>query len=400
MFGLFSSDKTKGAVLQRIERDEETRLRQRYDIWYRTPERQEGARVWVDGREMLMMASNDYLGLGEHPKVIAAAKAAMEKWGTSTTGARLANGSRSYHLDFEAKLATFLGKEACHVSAAGYISCMSTAATFATRGDVIVVDRNVHSSLWAGIQLSNARYERFAHNDATDLANVLEAEPESVPILLVIEGVYSMEGHICPLPELLEVAKARGSFVILDDAHGFGVMGAGRGTAAHFGKSEDVDIICGSLSKALSSTGGFVAGSRATIEYLRTHSKQTIFSAALSPAQTAAASAALDVLQEEPEHIERLWDNTRYCKGLLDSLGIDTWASQTPAMPIVIGKRERAYEVWKKLWDEGFFTVLAISPAVPPGRDLIRTAVSARHRHEDFDRFAEALSKALGTRRK
>ncbi|MFA5256883.1 MAG: pyridoxal phosphate-dependent aminotransferase family protein [Opitutales bacterium] len=400
MFGLFSSDKPKGAIRQRIEKDESTRMRLRYGIWYRSAERQQGARVWVDGKPMIMLASNDYLGLGEHPKVIQAAKDALDKWGSSTTGARLANGSRRCHEALEEKLAAFLGKEACHISSAGYLSCMSAPATFAARGDVILVDRNVHSSLWAGIALSGARHERFGHNDADDLAAVLAAEPENTPALLVVEGVYSMEGHICRLPELLAAVRGRGVFSIMDDAHGLGVMGEhGEGTAAHFGVTGDVDIICGSLSKSLSSTGGFVAGSRASIEYLRTYSKQTIFSAALSPAQAAAAGAALDILRDEPEHLARLWENTRLYKSILDELGVDYWGSETPAAPLVIGERERAYNVWKKLWDEGVFTVLAIAPAVPPGRDLIRTAVSARLTRADIEQAGEAIARAVGKMR-
>ncbi len=388
--------KAANPVLRRCEEDEATRARLRYNPWYRSPERQDGAKVWVDGREMLMLSSNDYLGLSDHPRVLEAGKKAQDEWGSSTTGARLANGSRAYHLRLEEKLAAFLGKECCQVTSAGYLSCMSAPATFATKGDLILVDRNVHSSLWSGIMLSGARYERFAHNDADDLAKILEQEPANQAKLLVFEGVYSMEGHIAPLPDLLSVAKEHGIFTIMDDAHGLGVLGQrGGGTADHHGAVDDIDVICGSLSKALSSTGGFVAGSRAVIEYLRTHSKQTIFSAALSPTQAACAEAALDILQEEPEHRERLWENTRYYKKILTELDLFFWNSETPAVPIVFGNKERAYRIWKKLWEEGIFTVLAISPAVPPGKDLIRTAISARHSRSDIDRVGEALRKAV-----
>ena len=395
MLGLFKNN-AASLVEKRILDDEETRMRLHYDIWYRQPEKQSGSHVWCGGREMLMLASNEYLGLSEHPKVIAAAKAALDEWGTSTTGARLANGGRAYHVRLEEKLAKFLGKEACHVSAAGYLSCMSAPATFAMRGDLILVDRNVHSSLWTGIQLSTARHERFAHNDAADLESILKSESPSTPKIVIVEGVYSMEGHICALPEIVKVAKEYGAFVILDDAHGFGTMGEmGRGTAAHFGLTDKVDIICGSLSKSLSSTGGFVAGSRAAIEYLRTHSKQTIFSAAIAPTQAAVAEAALEIIQTEPEHLEKLWKNTRRYKKILDHLGIDTWGSETPAVPLVVGNREKAYFAWKKLWDAGIFTVLSISPAVPPGKDLVRTAVSARLTPEEIDRTGEAIAKAF-----
>ena len=387
--------KQQNPVLKRIEGDEGTKLRLRYDIWYRTPERQQGARVWVDGREMLMLSSNDYLGLSGHPRVLEAAHTAAAEWGSSTTGARLANGSRAYHTRLEEKLAAFLGKEACHITSAGYLSCMSAPATFATKGDLILVDRNVHSSLWSGIILSGASYERFGHNDAGDLGEVLRNESADMAKLLVIEGVYSMEGHIAPLHELLPVAREHKLFTIMDDAHGLGVLGeGGRGTANHHQVAEELDVICGSLSKALSSTGGYVAGSREVVEYLRTHSKQTIFSAAISPAQAACAETALDILLSEPEHRERLWDNTRYYKQILSDLGLNYWNSETPAVPIVIGDKERVYRLWKKLWEDGIFTVLAISPAVPPGKDLIRTAISARHTREDLDKVGEALRRA------
>jgi len=383
-------------VLKRCRSDEATRLRQKYEPYYHTFERQEGARVWLDGREMVMLASNDYLGIGRHPKVVEAGQRALAQWGAGTTGARLANGSRRFHVELEEQLAAFLGKEACHVSVAGYISCMSAVQAFAQPGDCVFVDKNIHSSLWAGAGLTRASIERIAHNRPDDLREALAFEKPGTPKLCVIEGVYSMEGHLAPLPGYVEICGEHGVFLILDDAHGFGVLGVeGRGTASHYGLSAEVDIISGSFSKALGSTGGFVAGSREAIDYLRTHSKQTIFSAALSPVQAACASAALDVMQEEPGHRERLWENTRRYKALLEGMGLDIWESETPAVPIVLGNRERAYRAWKRLKELGVFTVLSIAPAVPPGKDLLRTAVSAAHTEEDLAWVAEALAKAL-----
>jgi 8-amino-7-oxononanoate synthase len=368
----------------------------RYSPWYTHIERQDGAYVWVDGKQMLMMSSNDYLGLTDHPKIIDAGKSALDTWGSSTTGARLANGSRIYHEELEAALAEFIGKEACQVLNAGYLACMSAVVTFAQKGDLILVDRNVHSSLWSGISLSGGRIERFSHNNPSDLQDILITEERDRPKLVILEGVYSMEGHIAPLQELIEVGREHNCFFVVDDAHGFGVLGdRGQGTVGYLDRTNEVDVICGSLSKSMASTGGFIAGSREVIEYLRTHSKQTIFSAAISPTQAACALAALDVLQTEPEHRERLWENTRYYKRLLNQLDIDIWDSETPAVPIVIGNKDRAYRIWKQLMNEGIFTVIAIAPAVPPGKDLLRTAVSARHSHDDLERVAEALSKAL-----
>ena len=350
----------------------------------------------LGGRELIMLSSNDYLGLTTHPKVMEAAEKALRIWGSSTTGARLSNGSRRYHRELEEALAAFLGKEACHVTSAGYLSCLSAVAGFATRGDVVLVDKNIHSCIWDGIRLSYATMERFSHNSPTDLREVLRFTDAEAAKLLVIEGVYSMEGHIAPLPDFLEAAEGHGCFVVLDDAHGLGVLGhQGRGTADHFGVGDQIDIICGSLSKSLSSTGGFVAGSTDTIEYLRTHSKQTIFSAAISPVQAACAQAALDIMQDEPEHLERLWTNTRRYRTLLEDLNLDTWGSETPALPVVLGSRERAYMFWKALMEEGVFTVMSIAPGVPPGKDLIRTAISAAHTDEDFERIEAAFQNAV-----
>lgn len=393
MLSIFS--KAKNSVVQRCRSDEATRLRLKYDPYYHTFESQEGSRVWLDGREMILLCSNDYLGLSNHPRVVEAGKRGLDEWGSSTTGARLANGSRAYHTELEEKLAAFLGKEACHISVAGYVSCMSSVQAFVQKGDLILVDKNVHSSLWSGIGLTQGKVERFAHNNPSDLREVLSFEKPDVPKILVMEGVYSMEGHIAKLPEILEACEDQNVFFVLDDAHGFGVLGEqGRGTLNHFGKTDAVDVVTGSFSKSLSSTGGFVAGSKDVIQYLRTHSKQTIFSAALSPSQAYCASAALDILQDEPGIHQRLWDNTkRYKDGLLD-IGLDIWGSETPAVPIVLGSKERAYRFWKLLMEKGIFTIMSIAPAVPPGKDLVRTSVSARHSAEDIDRVLEAMAYA------
>jgi 8-amino-7-oxononanoate synthase len=389
---LFSSTPPK-PILERCRTDQASALRQKYAPWYHAMEWQDRTRVRLDGRELVMLSSNDYLGLSFHPKVIEAGQRALAQWGTSTTGARLSNGSRRYHLDLEEQLAAFLGKEACHVSTAGYLSCLSSIASFAQKGDVVVVDKNVHSCLWDGARLCMADLERFSHNSPENLRATLASLPPSAPKLLAIEGVYSMEGHVSRLPELLDVAEEHGCFVSLDDAHGFGVLGRqGRGTAESFGATDRVDLIAGSLSKSLASTGGFVAGSKTVIEYLRTHSKQTIFSAAISPAQAACALASLQVMQSEPEHLERLWVNTRRYRQLLLDLKLDTWGSETPAIPIVLGSKERAFFFWRRLMEKGIFTVMSIAPGVPPGKDLVRTAISAQHTEEDFQRIAEAMS--------
>lgn len=394
MISIFSTQSQK-SVHKRCVRDEGTKLRLKYAPWYHTFEKQVGSHVWLDGRELILLSSNDYLGLGNHPKVVEASKKAIDNWGTSPTGARIANGSRKYHIELEEAMARFLGKEACHISVAGYISCMSATSCLAQRGDVALIDKNVHSCLWDGIRLSGASMERFAHNKPADLSEVCAMTRTTPNRLLIIEGVYSMEGHICPLPEFCQISQEEDLFIILDDAHGFGVLGEqGRGTSSHFGLTDEVDVIVGSLSKSLSSTGGFLAGKKEVVEYIRTYSKQTIFSAALSPAQAASAQASLEILQTEPEHMERLWSNTRRYKSILRELNLNIWESETPAVPIVLGSKERAFHFWQNLMKKGVFTVMSIAPGVPPGKDMVRTAVSARHTDEDLDRIADAMAYA------
>ena len=393
-FSLFS--KNKKVILDRCHDDYATKMRLKYAPYYHAMESQLGTNVRLDGKDMIMLASNDYLGLSFHPKVIEAGRAALLKWGTSTTGARTSNGSRTYHLELEEKIAAFLGREACHVHAAGYLSCLSSVAAFAQKGDVVLADKNIHSCLWDGIRLSMAQVERFSHNNPIDLREVVATVDPKAPKMLVVEGVYSMEGHIAKLPDLIAIAEQYNCFTVLDDAHGFGVLGKqGRGTADHFGLNDQVDIVCGSLSKSLASTGGFTAASREVIEYLRTNSKQTIFSAALSPSQAACALASLEVMQTEPEHLERLWKNTKRYREILHNLGLDTWESETPAVPIVLGTKERVYPFWQALLEKGVFTVISIAPAVPAGKDLIRTAVSALHTDEQLDKIADAMAYAV-----
>jgi 8-amino-7-oxononanoate synthase len=393
-FPLFS--KNKKAILERCRDDYPTKMRLKYAPYYHAMEAQKGTNIRLDGHDMIMLSSNDYLGLSFHPKVIEAGRAAMLKWGTSTTGARTSNGSRAYHVELEQKIATFLGREACHVHAAGYLSCLSSVASFAQKGDLVLADKNIHSCLWDGIRLSMANVERFSHNNPSDLREVAATVDPKVAKMLVLEGVYSMEGHIAKLPELIAIAEQHDCFTVLDDAHGFGVLGRqGRGTANHFGLDDKIDIICGSLSKSLASTGGFVAGSRDVIEYLRTNSKQTIFSAALSPSQAACALASLEIMQSEPEHLERLWKNTKRYQEILKNLGLDIWESETPAIPIVLGTKERVYPFWQHLLEKGVFTVMSIAPAVPAGKDLIRTAISALHTDEQLDQIADAMAYAV-----
>ena len=384
--------RAKTPIHSRIKSDDATRLRLKYDTYYHIFEKQEGTRVWKDGREFIMLSSNDYLGLTHHPKVKEAGKKAIEQWGASTTGARLANGGRIFHSELEEELAAFVGKESAHVFSAGYLACASAVTGFADRKDVLFADKNLHSSLWSGIKLSGARCERFAHNNPSHLRELVGYEEKDDAKIFVLEGVYSMEGHIAKLPDFVELAKESKAFVVVDDAHGFGVLGnQGRGVCDHFGLTNEVDVICSSFSKSLAGSGGFVASDREAIDYMRSHSKQTIFSAALSPAACASAKQALRVLQDEPEHRERLFKNLERYRSILLDLELDTWESETPAIPIVLGEKEKVYYFWKALLEKGIYTIISIAPGVPPGKDLIRTAISASHTDEDLDRIEEAM---------
>ena len=384
--------KNNSAIWKRILSDDSTRLRLKYDAYYHVFEEQKGTRVWKDGKEFVMLSSNDYLGLSQHPKIKEAGIEATRQWGSSTTGARLANGGRIFHQQLEEELADFLGKEACHVFSAGYLACASAVTGFVERNDLIFADKNLHSSLWSGIKLSGANCERFAHNHPEHLQEIISSEDTQRSKVLVLEGIYSMEGHIARLPELLEVAKQHNAFVILDDAHGVGVLGdRGRGTANHFNLTDEIDVLCGSFSKSFSSVGGFVCSSKEGIEYMRSHSKQTIFSAALSPSATASAHAALRIIKSEPHHREKLEQNLRRYRKILEDLKLDTWESESPAIPIVLGKKEKVYYFWKALLEKGVYSIISVAPGVPPGKDLIRTAISAAHTDDDLDRIEEAM---------
>ena len=394
--GIFNLLSKGNRFLKRCKADEATKLRLKYAPYYDLFDRQQGSHVWLRGEELILLSSNDYLGLSDHPSVIEVGKKALENWGASSNGARVANGGRAYHRDLETALAEFLEVEAAHVHAAGYLSCMSAVQSFGQRGDLILVDRNVHSSLWSGIHNCPARVEKISHNSPRSLSKALGYEDADTPKILVFEGVYSMEGHIAPIPEFLEALEGQNAMTIMDDAHGLGVMGVGgRGTAHHLGVNGQVDLICGSLSKSLGSTGGFVAGPKCMIEYMRTHSKQTLFSAALSGVQAACAGEALRLLQAEPQHIARLWENVQQYREFLLDLGLDIWDSETPAIPIVLGDKRKAYYFRQALLEKGVYTTMAIAPSVPPKKELIRTSISARHTDEDLDQIFEAFKYAV-----
>lgn len=343
-----------------------------------------------------MMSSNEYLGLSMHPRVVRAAQEAAERWGASSCGSRLANGSRQYHRELEEELASFLGVESTHVLSAGYLACMGAITGIARRGDVLILDKSVHACLWDGAKISEADVERFSHENMESLEMLLSSLDPEQPKIIVVDGIYSMEGHITHLPEIVDLAKRYQAFLIVDDAHGLGVLGDnGAGVGEYYQLTSEIGVLAGSFSKALGSIGGFMAGRRETIEYLRSHCRQIIFSAALSPMNAAAALAALQVIKDEPERRSKLWENTRYFKNCLKELNVSFLDSPSPATPIVIGEKEKCYFIWQSLWEQGFFTVMSISPGVPPGMDMIRVAITSEHRKEDLDNFITALRVAF-----
>lgn len=349
----------------------------------------------VDGREVVAFCSNDYLGLAADARLRDAACEGAARYGAGSGASHLILGHSDAHHALESALADFVSMPRALLFSTGYMANLGVVTALVGRGDAIFADKLNHASLNDAAQLSRAEFKRYQHGDLAMLERALAAHPARRK-LVITDAVFSMDGDVAPVPALLELCERYDAWLLLDDAHGFGVLGRqGRGTADHFGLTDKVDLVCGSLSKSLASTGGFIASSRDVIDYLRTNSKQTIFSAAISPGQAACAQASLELMQQEPQHLERLWANTRKYRAMLKSLGLDTWESETPAVPIVLGSKERVYPFWKALLEKGVFTVMSIAPAVPAGKDLIRTAVSAMHTDEQFDRIAEAMSYAV-----
>ncbi|HDH99891.1 MAG TPA: pyridoxal phosphate-dependent aminotransferase family protein [Firmicutes bacterium] len=354
----------------------------------------DGTEVVIRGHRLIMIGSNNYLGLTTHPKVKEAAEEALRKYGTGCTGSRFLNGTLDIHEKLEEALADFVGKEAALVFSTGYQTNLGTISSLLGRGDYVIVDKADHASIIDGCILSKAEMRRYRHNDMESLKKVLEGLPDDGGRLVVVDGVFSMEGDLADLPGIVELAKDYGCRVMVDDAHGLGVMGpGGRGTCAHLGVSEDVDLIMGTFSKSFASIGGFIAGEADVIGYIKHHARSLIFSASMPPASVATVYAALQVIKEEPERIENLWRITRKMHEGYKSLGFDIGPSQTPIIPIIIGDRERTFMMWKELFREGVFVNPAIPPAVPPGRALLRTSYMATHTEEQMDRVLETMEK-------
>ncbi len=330
--------------------------------YFRAIESAQEPEVIVDGRKMIMLGSNNYLGLTNHPKVKEAAIAAVKQYGSGCAGSRFLNGTLDIHVKLEDKLASFFRKEAALTFSTGYMTNLGIISSLAGKDDVVIVDKLDHASIMDACRLSFAEMKKFRHNDMQSLEYVL-SECNGRSKLVVVDGVYSMEGDIAPLPDILTLCRKYGARLMVDDAHGIGVLGAtGRGTAEHFGLEADVDIIMGTYSKSMASIGGFAAASEDVIHYIKHHARPLIFSASPPPASVASVIAALDIIDAEPERRERLWRNTNKMMTAFKSMGFDTGAAETPIIPLMMGGMERAFMMWKILGEGGVF----VTPVVPP----------------------------------
>jgi 8-amino-7-oxononanoate synthase len=360
----------------------------------------EGTEVTIDGRKLIMIGSNNYLGLTTHPKVREAAIKAVEKYGTSCTGSRFLNGTLLLHKQLEEALADFIGKEAALVFSTGYQTNLGTISALVGRDDVVITDREDHASIFDGCRLAYGTMLRFRHGDMESLERTLaRCEPDQGK-LVVVDGVFSMGGDIAPLPEIIPLCKKYNARLMVDDAHSIGVLGEnGRGTAAHFGVTEDVDLIMGTFSKSFASLGGFIAGDEAAIHYIQHHARPLIFSASMPAANVAACLAALDIMCSEPERPQRLMAIADRMRKGYQELGYNTGPSETPIIPIVIGDDMPTFTMWRALFEAGVYTNAVIPPAVPPAKSLLRTSYMATHTDEQMNRVLslfEQVGKQVG----
>jgi len=353
----------------------------------------EGTEVVINGHRLIMIGSNNYLGLTTHPKVREAALDAIRRYGTSCTGSRFLNGTLELHEELERRLAAFMRKEAALVFSTGYQTNVGTISALVGRGDFVITDRDDHASIVDGCKLAFGEMKRFRHNDMADLERVLASLPDDAGKLVVVDGVFSMGGDIAPLPEIVPICKKHGARLMVDDAHSVGVLGEGRGTAAHFGMDDDVDLVMGTFSKSFASLGGFIAGKAKVVDYIKHTARSLIFSASIPAANAAAAMAALEIMQTEPERRHRLMAIAEKMRRGYKALGFNVGDTQTPIIPIIIGDDMKTFMTWKALFAAGVYTNPVISPAVPPGMALLRTSYMATHTDEQMDRVLDIFAK-------
>lgn len=361
--------------------------------YFRAIEENEGPVVRIEGRKVIMAGSNNYLGLTAHPKVKEAAIKAVEKYGTGCSGSRYLTGTLDLHYELESRLANFMGKEACLLFSTGYQTGQGIIPTLVQRGEYVIMDKDDHACLVAGTLMAKGMFAdvvRYKHDDMADLERVITRLPAEAAKLIVTDGVFSTTGEIVDLPDLVRIAKAHNAGVLVDDAHAIGVIGqGGRGTASHFGITDKVDMVMGTFSKTFASLGGFVVGEERTINYLKHHSPALIFSASPTPASVAAALAALDILEQEPERITKLIRNANKMRSSFKKLGFRIIEGESAVVPVIVGDDMIAFRFWRDLFDAGVFVNAFISPGVPPGMQMMRTSYMATHEDKHLDKILE-----------
>jgi 8-amino-7-oxononanoate synthase len=350
--------------------------------------------VVIDGHRKVMVGSNNYMGLTHDPRIIEAAKQALDKYGSGNTGSRFLNGNLDLHDQLEEDLADFVGKEAALVFSTGYQTNLGSIGALIGRNDTVFLDKLDHACIQDGARLGFGEIQRFRHADYKHLEKLLEAADKGRGKMIVVDGVYSMEGDIVDLPTLIPLAHRYDAAVMVDDAHSLGILGPhGSGTAAHFDMTDDVDLITGTFSKSLASIGGFVAADAEVVDYLRNNARALIFSASMPPASVATVIKALEIIRAEPERQERLWANTRRMMKELTAMGFDIGPTETPVIPILIGPMEKTFVLWRDLFDSGVFTNPVVPPAVPDGSCRLRTSYMATHKDEQLDFVLEQLER-------
>jgi len=365
--------------------------------YFRPLSETEGTEVVVDGKRLIMIGSNNYLGLTMHPQVRQAAIDAINHYGPSCTGSRFLNGTLEIHLELERRLAKFLGKEAALIFGTGYQSNLGAITALMGKDDIVVGDKEIHASLVDSIKMSGCQMKRFKHNDLDDLERVLkecEASSPKAGVMVVVDGVYSMGGDLAPLPQIIELCKHYGARFFVDDAHGLGVMGtSGRGTHFHFGCVDDVDVIMGTFSKSLASLGGVIAGSQDVIDYIQHHARSLIFSASMPPANVATVLACLDIIEADPSYVQRVHTQAGKVRDGMRKLGYDVGHSVTPIIPVNIGNEMHTVFMWQSLYNNGVYTNPVLPPAVPPSKSLLRTSYMATHTDEQIERVLGVFAK-------
>jgi 8-amino-7-oxononanoate synthase len=356
-------------------------------------DKNEGTEVLYEGRRIIMCGSNNYLGLTTHPKVRKAAMDAIAEYGTSCTGSRFLNGNMTLIENLERELAEWVGMEAALVFSTGMQVNLGTISALVGKNDIVILDKEDHASIVDGAFLSGGKIERFRHNDMEHLERVLKSLPADKGKLLVVDGLFSMEGDIAPLPEIVALCQRYGIRLMVDDAHAFGILGGGRGTAAQFGLTDKTDLIMSTFSKSMASIGGFIAGSFPVVDYIKHTARSLIFSASIPPANTATVLAALQIMREEPERVESVIRNGDFMREGFKQLGFDTGHSCTPVIPIIIGDDELTFLTWRLLFDNGVFVNPVISPATAPGRQLLRTSYMATHTQDQLEHVLDVFAK-------